>query len=49
MTDRTPENYWDSIETDLPEPGMTPDPAHGIEGDPEPLPEDDAEREEDMT
>lgn len=33
---------WDDLDTDLPEPGTVTDMDHGIPGDPEPLPDDDA-------
>lgn len=38
---------WDELETSLPQPGEVKDVHLGVDGPPEPLPEGDAEREED--
>lgn len=35
MTERTPENWWDNLDTSLPEPGSKPDLDHGLPGDAE--------------
>lgn len=53
MTDpRTPPEIWDRLNTenpDVPVPGELEDSDHGLPGDAEPLPEDDAENDEDVS
>jgi hypothetical protein len=45
---RTPVEVWDNIDTDIPEPGLVADPSHGIPGPPTPLPDGDADDDEEL-
>lgn len=48
---RTPPEIWDKLKREnpqIPEPGERTDRNHGIAGDPEPLPDGDAENDEEF-
>lgn len=48
MPSRTPEEWWDQHPPEE-QPGHKGDPSHGLGGEAEPLPTDDADRDEDMS